>query len=127
MVARHPAASTARDDTRGRARGSRAETPPADYWRRWDDISEQIGGVRPQSEAGATPRPTPPAVTDTHATAAPARATQSPSAPTTPVHPAPPAATHDGDEALLRPGDSPYRILIVEDDRSQALFAQSVL
>lgn len=134
MVARQPA-SNARDDARGRARGVRAETPPADYWRRWDDISEQIGGARPQFEerrasmppstdiappaasAGVAPVPaTPPA-----AAGAPASA-QPPSRPTPDS-----SATPHGDEQLLRPNDSPYRVLIVEDDRSQALFAQSVL
>jgi PleD family two-component response regulator/EAL domain-containing protein (putative c-di-GMP-specific phosphodiesterase class I) len=127
MVARHPAASTARDDTRGRARGARAETPPADYWRRWDDISEQIGGVRPQSEAAPAPRPTLPAVAAASATVAPASASLPQLPATKPTQASSPALASDGDEALLRPGDSPYRILIVEDDRSQALFAQSVL
>jgi PleD family two-component response regulator/EAL domain-containing protein (putative c-di-GMP-specific phosphodiesterase class I) len=127
MVARHPAASTARDDTRGRARGARAETPPADYWRRWDDISEQIGGVRPQSEAAPAPRPTPRAVAAASATVAPASASLPQLPATTPTDASTPTLASDGDEALLRPGDSPYRILIVEDDRSQALFAQSVL
>jgi len=129
MVARHPAASTARDDTRGRARGARAETPPADYWRRWEDISEQIGGVRPQREAPGAPTPVA-SVPTPAAAAAPAVASVSPATPITPASPAsmpPPAIVAEGDEALLRPGDSPYRILIVEDDRSQALFAQSVL
>ena len=39
----------------------------------------------------------------------------------------PAASPEASDEALVRASESPYRILIVEDDRSQALFAQSVL
>ncbi|RBD09028.1 GGDEF domain-containing response regulator, partial [Xanthomonas oryzae pv. oryzae] len=35
------------------------------------------------------------------------------------------AAPRDGDDNVA--ADAPYRVLIVEDDRSQALFAQSVL
>jgi len=115
MAARDPAASIVRDDNRGR--GARAETPPADYWRRWSDIPEQLGAVRPRDATAATPAasaaeaptPAPPPV------AAPAAApTGTPSA-------------DNGDAALLQASASPYRILIVEDDRSQALFAQSVL
>ncbi|KRG37762.1 response regulator receiver protein [Stenotrophomonas panacihumi] len=130
MVARQPA-SNARDDARGRARGVRAETPPTDYWRRWDDISEQIGGVRPQFEErqAAVPAPapvqapvvTPPAVAPLASTPTPPPAEQRAATAS------PPVATAPGDDQLLRPTDSPYRILIVEDDRSQALFAQSVL
>lgn len=133
MVARQPA-SNARDDARGRARGVRAETPPADYWRRWDDISEQIGGVRPQFEErpAAAPAPvatqtavTPPPIA---APAPPVPAASTPTPPPAEQRAAPtPAITAHGDEQLARPTDSPYRILIVEDDRSQALFAQSVL
>lgn len=72
---------------------SRAEFPPAHYWRRW---------------GADAPAPVLPSV---DAVAAAAEATpQSP----------PPAleAKEDG---------SPYRVLIVEDDPSQALFAESVL
>ncbi|MDG2526159.1 EAL domain-containing protein [Stenotrophomonas sp. HITSZ_GD] len=135
MVARQPA-SNVRDDARGRARGVRAETPPADYWRRWDDIPEQIGGARPQFEdrQAATPAPTSaPAVpasviVDAVACAATASGTATPAPEGAPAAGgAASAAAAQGDEPLLRPTDSPYRILIVEDDRSQALFAQSVL
>ncbi|OUL31445.1 response regulator receiver protein [Nostoc sp. RF31YmG] len=138
MVARQPA-SNARDDARGRARGVRAETPPADYWRRWDDISEQIGGVRPQFEerpsAATAPAITsapaaapamPPVAAAASAPVAPVAIAPTPEVPGTPGTP-PAALAAPGDEHLLRPNDSPYRILIVEDDRSQALFAQSVL
>lgn len=37
MAARDPVPFTTRDDTATRHRPLRAETPPADYWRRWAD------------------------------------------------------------------------------------------
>jgi hypothetical protein len=76
----------------------RAETPPSHYWRRWAQDAPADTGTAAQTASESS---RPPA-------AGPAMATQ-PAA-----EPAP--AT-----------DSPYRILIVEDDRTQALFAQSVL
>lgn len=114
MVARQPASN---------ARGVRAETPPADYWRRWDDIPEQVGGVRPAFEdrPAAPPAPVP------AAPAPMAVATAPDNPPPRPSNAPQPPATAPSDDLLLRPTDSPYRILIVEDDRSQALFAQSVL
>src|SRR3546814_7686617 len=68
----------------------RAETPPAQYWRRWCDDA---------------PAPELPAAED-----APAA-----------NEPLPQVLPH-GDGA-----DAPYRVLIVEDDPSQALFAETVL
>src|SRR3546814_19433820 len=68
----------------------RAETPPAQYWRRWCDDA---------------PAPELPAAED-----APAA-----------NEPLPQVLPH-GDGA-----DAPYRVLIVEDDPSQALFAEPVL
>ncbi|RBK59345.1 GGDEF domain-containing response regulator, partial [Xanthomonas oryzae pv. oryzae] len=37
MAARDPVVSTTLDDTATRNRPLRAETPPADHWRRWAD------------------------------------------------------------------------------------------
>ena len=87
------------EDAASRQR-SRAETPPPHYWRRW------VGDADPADEAAPAPA------------AAPAA---------TPAHDAAHAGT-----GTPGPGDgsadpSPYRVLIVEDDRTQALFAQSVL
>nr|MBP6750792.1 response regulator [Xanthomonadaceae bacterium] len=76
----------------------RAEFPPLSYWRRW--CPDAPAPIAAQSDATA----------DTIA---------EPSAPeTSPTSP------------QLAPGEhaeSAYRVLIVEDDRSQAMFAQSVL
>jgi EAL domain-containing protein (putative c-di-GMP-specific phosphodiesterase class I)/DNA-binding response OmpR family regulator len=75
--------------------------PPPHYWRRWTDdvpaLSARAEGD-PDDGAGAG----------------------LPGAPG-----APPAAGAAGGEG--GPAESPYRVLIVEDDRPQALFAQSVL
>ncbi|MFC6840231.1 EAL domain-containing protein [Xanthomonas theicola] len=98
MIPRDTAPLSSRDEPR--PRNVRAETPPPHYWRRWT--------------ADAAP--------DMTAPTAPALASGA-------ADDAPPAAgpgTASGD-AAPPPLDAPYRILIVEDDRSQALFAQSVL
>ncbi|MCJ0825631.1 EAL domain-containing protein [Luteimonas sp. 50] len=72
---------------------SRAEYPPAHYWRRWSN----------DAAAASAPESTlPPAAADA---------------------PGADAAGVAGDD----PGDAPYRVLVVEDDPSQALFAESVL
>jgi EAL domain-containing protein (putative c-di-GMP-specific phosphodiesterase class I)/CheY-like chemotaxis protein len=74
---------------------SRAEYPPAHYWRRWSN----------DAPAATAPEPVaaPAAVADT------------------------PAADVGGVTGGDDPGDAPYRVLVVEDDPSQALFAESVL
>lgn len=77
----------------------RAETPPANYWQRWS-----VGNAAP---AGLVALPS---------TSAPAQTQTQAPAPTTAASAAPGAAP-----------EAPYRVLIVEDDRPQALFAQSVL
>ena len=83
------------------ARAVRAETPPAEHWQRW------------QRQA------TPAALAHSNVVAL------NP-VPASPPPLLPPMTTDASD--LVPPGiDSPYRVLIVEDDRSQALFAQSVL
>jgi len=90
----------------------RAETPPAHHWRRWvDDAAPEDaaepGAGEPVEMTSQPPTPTEP----------PARSTP-------PLAPA--AATPAGPREPVDP-ESPYRVLIVEDDRGQALFAQSVL
>nr|WP_298152051.1 EAL domain-containing protein [uncultured Pseudoxanthomonas sp.] len=91
----------------------RAETPPAHHWRRW------VGDAAPEDmeaapDAGESPTmnslPQPPVDT----------------APATPPTEAPAAAAPTRVPEPVDP-ESPYRVLIVEDDRGQALFAQSVL
>lgn len=91
----------------------RAETPPAHHWRRW------VGDAAPEDmeaapDAGESPTmnslPQPPVDT----------------APATPPTEAPAAAAPTRAPEPVDP-ESPYRVLIVEDDRGQALFAQSVL
>ncbi|MFA0924046.1 EAL domain-containing protein [Xanthomonas fragariae] len=106
MAARDPVPFTTRDDTATRNRPLRAETPPADHWRRWADEAAAADSVAPVSAAII------PAVA----------AVSGPAAQTAPASVAL-AVTRDGNV----PADAPYRVLIVEDDRSQALFAQSVL
>ncbi len=76
----------------------RAETPPAHYWRRW--VQDADGNT---AEAEAAPRAK------------------------TPAADGPAAASGAAQDPQATADDSPYRILVVEDDRTQALFAQSVL
>lgn len=78
----------------------RAQTPPPHYWRRWTQEAAQE--VQAAGGVGEDPRDRPP-----------------PGAPGVP-----PAPAGAGDQ---HQAESPYRVLIVEDDRAQALFAQSVL
>ncbi|HEY1033773.1 MAG TPA: EAL domain-containing protein [Pseudoxanthomonas sp.] len=91
----------------------RAETPPAHYWRRWagDAVAEdaELPGAGEPVEMTA-PTPTPVSV-----------------APTTPAAPSAPTASDAGTPPPPVDPESPYRVMIVEDDRGQALFAQSVL
>jgi EAL domain-containing protein (putative c-di-GMP-specific phosphodiesterase class I)/DNA-binding response OmpR family regulator len=75
--------------------------PPPHYWRRWtDDVPALSASAEGDPDDGA--------------------GAGLPGAPG-----APPAAGAAGGEG--GPAESPYRVLIVEDDRPQALFAQSVL
>lgn len=90
------------DNVVASARAIRAETPPADHWQRW------VGSAAPVAAAPSNVVP----LTAAIAAAPP------------PLPPAP--QPHEDDPAPLGL-DAPYRVLIVEDDRSQALFAQSVL
>ncbi|WCE02766.1 EAL domain-containing protein [Pseudoxanthomonas sp. JBR18] len=79
----------------------RAEIPPPHYWRRWTDDVDV-----PTMQASSEPADDAPAASDAGAPGAP---------------PAPAGSASTGQV------ESPYRVLIVEDDRPQALFAQSVL
>ncbi|RNL48562.1 response regulator receiver protein, partial [Xanthomonas vasicola pv. vasculorum] len=63
MAARDPVVSTTRDDTATRNRALRAETPPADHWRRWadeaaatsDDAAPVSAAIIPAPAAAAAP------------------------------------------------------------------------
>ncbi|MBH1663008.1 EAL domain-containing protein [Stenotrophomonas maltophilia] len=93
------------------ARPGRAETPPADHWQRWT--------AEPASAVAAAPAAVPPLA----ASDAPASIGSAP-----PPLPGPAVLAEAGNnDQAPPPSDSPYRVLIVEDDRAQALFAQSVL
>ncbi|WFC41540.1 EAL domain-containing protein [Pseudoxanthomonas sp. SE1] len=91
----------------------RAETPPAHYWRRWVDDAAPEDAAEPG--AGEPVEMT----------------SQSSTPPEPPASSVPPRAPVAATPAELPPEpvdpESPYRVLIVEDDRGQALFAQSVL
>ncbi|QNH18638.1 GGDEF domain-containing response regulator [Xanthomonas sp. SS] len=110
MAARDTAPLSSRDDPR--SRNVRAETPPPHYWRRWaaDAVPD---APEPAPDLALAPS----AEDGTASAAAPGEQTFAAAAP---------SAASDG-TAPPQPLDAPYRILIVEDDRSQALFAQSVL
>ncbi len=90
----------ATDNVASTTRAPGAEIPPPGYWQRW------------ASEAPAAPQPTPAEVI---------------AAPPSPAAPRSATASDSGAVAAAAAPESPYRVLIVEDDRSQALFAQSVL
>lgn len=91
----------------------RAETPPGHYWRRWvgDAAAEdaELPGAGEPTEMTAIP---PPPQDQAAAAASP-----------------PSVSAGAGSSQPVEPvrADAPYRVLIVEDDRGQALFAQSVL
>ena len=78
----------------------RAEYPPPHYWRRWTSDA-------PAAAAGAT-------------------AADSPAAAGVGII-ADPASKDEGNALGQPSGEAPYRVLVVEDDPSQALFAESVL
>ncbi|WP_181120152.1 EAL domain-containing protein [Xanthomonas arboricola] len=127
MAARDPVPFT-RDDTATRNRPLRAETPPADYWRRWADEAAAASTVAEPVSAAIIPAPALAAAPAPIVPMAPAQsAAQGSSAHATAAAPTPTTAStpREGDDNVA--ADAPYRVLIVEDDRSQALFAQSVL
>ncbi len=88
----------------------RAETPPAQYWRRWAGDAAPEDADLPGAGEPVEMTPPPPAEPTPSPVPVPAPAASDASHPAPPVDP-----------------ESPYRVLIVEDDRGQALFAQSVL
>ncbi|WP_435012928.1 EAL domain-containing protein [Xanthomonas arboricola] len=127
MAARDPVPFT-RDDTATRNRPLRAETPPADYWRRWADEAAAAATVAEPVSAAIIPAPALAAAPAPIVPMAPAQsAAQGSNAHATAAAPTPTTAStpREGDDNAA--ADAPYRVLIVEDDRSQALFAQSVL
>jgi EAL domain-containing protein (putative c-di-GMP-specific phosphodiesterase class I)/PleD family two-component response regulator len=87
----------------------RAETPPAHHWRRW------VGDAAPED------------VADAPGAGEPAEMTPHPVAPSAAPITATPTSVASVDPPEPIDTESPYRVLIVEDDRGQALFAQSVL
>ncbi|MBB4593961.1 EAL domain-containing protein [Xanthomonas cannabis] len=129
MAARDPVPFTTRDDTATRNRPLRAETPPADYWRRWADEAAGASDVAAPVSAAIIPAPILAAAPGPTPVAAPARAVSqaghSPIAAASSPTATMAGASLDGGDTIA--ADAPYRVLIVEDDRSQALFAQSVL
>ncbi len=95
------------------ARDARAETPPADHWQRWADT--------PVPAAAGSPLQVPAALQPTSQAVGPAAANEVPP-------PLPPASgMEEADDGLPPSAEAPYRVLVVEDDRAQGLFAQSVL
>ena len=99
----------------------RAETPPPHYWRRWADDApaiepEPAAAPATPMAAGQAAGPQVIAGTGTEAAARKKIAAGASAGIASSNNP----RKQDGDEA-------PFRILIVEDDRGQALFAQSVL
>ena len=84
---------------------ARAETPPPHHWRRWAEDA-------PADDQAPAPAEivTPSAVVPEAPPAAPA-----------------PAAAATPTVTPADAGDPPYRVLIVEDDRAQAVFAEGVL
>lgn len=89
----------------------RAETPPAHHWRRWvGDAAPEDADAPGAGEPVEMTRQSPPPADMPPAAPPQAPAASAPAEPAEPVDP-----------------ESPYRVLIVEDDRGQALFAQSVL
>lgn len=100
MSAMEPTSRPQDEPSRSRLR---AEKPPSHYWRRWTDDAP---AEEPATTLAAHDAPAP----------EPDAADESPAAM--------PAAK---DTLKHETGETPFRVLIVEDDRGQALFAQSVL
>ncbi|MCC4605784.1 EAL domain-containing protein [Xanthomonas campestris] len=125
MAARDPVPFTTRDDTATRHRPLRAETPPADYWRRWADEAASAAESAAPVSAAIIPAPATAIVPSQATPIAPVQPAAAVANPRAAASPPAAATTSDGGDTIA--ADAPYRVLIVEDDRSQALFAQSVL
>ena len=100
----------------------RAETPPPHYWRRW------AGDASTGHPEPPAPPPVPATASIDTGPAVEPQAVASKGADTKKA--AAGAGTRPvsaNDPRKLDPDEAPFRILIVEDDRGQALFAQSVL
>ena len=94
----------------------RAETPPPHYWRRWAD---DAAADEPAPASSLTAEPAP---------AVAAMAAETMAATTTVAGTGTGTGIASGSDPRKQDsGEAPFRILIVEDDRGQALFAQSVL
>lgn len=102
----------------------RAEFPPANHAHRWvkPPSDASLSGDRTTLQAQEHDQPTPKISPkpDSPTTSATTSSTQ------TEHRPAQPASSSSTSSTPTQ-ADAPYRVLIVEDDRSQALFAQSVL
>ena len=110
----------AKNDTPSRT--VRAETPPADYAQRWAGSDTPAQEPAPAPVESATEQATPPPLP-----ASPAAEPAAPVASNAPAAVAGAVATPAPAAAAVETQQSPFRVLVVEDDRSQALFAQSVL
>lgn len=99
----------------------RAETPPPHYWRRWagDASADEPEPDAPPAAPIANPAVEPPQVIAGMGAKETAAKTTAAGAATRIVP--------GSDPRKQDAGEAPFRILIVEDDRGQALFAQSVL
>lgn len=117
MPANDAAPLSHREDPRARA--VRAETPPPHYWRRWVGDAEHVAAP---ADLASDPAPADRAA----ASAMPLASSEHDDGPADASAAAFLVADADADHAAQEAA-APYRVLIVEDDRAQALFAQSVL
>ncbi|MET0550159.1 MAG: EAL domain-containing protein [Xanthomonas sp.] len=101
-----------------RARHVRAETPPPHYWRRWVGDAERV--------AAATDVASDLAPADAAAAAMPLASSEHDDGPAD-TSAAAFVVADAATDPTAQAAAAPYRVLIVEDDRAQALFAQSVL
>ncbi|WP_394686616.1 EAL domain-containing protein [uncultured Xanthomonas sp.] len=120
MPANDTAPLSPREDAR--ARHVRAETPPPHYWRRWVGDAERAAPADPVAGDGvAAPVPT-----ELAAAATPLAASEHDDG-TADANAAAFVVADAAPDPAAPAAAAPYRVLIVEDDRAQALFAQSVL
>jgi len=99
-------------------RTARAETPPADHWQRWaaPPAAATVAGTASATSTAVT------SAIDDNVVALPVAAR-----PVLVEAGQDPPVAVSSDAGVDASTDAPYRILVVEDDRAQALFAQSVL
>lgn len=113
----HASRPISADNTGAGKAVARAEYPPEHYWTRWPEPDPRAAAAAPASEP-ATPAPAPAAI--------PEPAAPPPQAPSVVRIPLPDAPAPEPVRAAAV-ADAPHRVLIVEDDRSQGLFAQTIL